>query len=169
MSKKALYLWTGKIWEILGENGREMLLGSALVKIDGTGRIKIPGDFSKYIISNYGNELYITSDRGDSVLIYPLPVWKNWLKKVQQSAKNYPVLRKYLNITGYYGKITSIDKKERVLIQSILRERAKLEGELVLIGNIDHLVLWNKEVFEKLNIEKPLTDDDLSFLPRGED
>ncbi len=145
-----------------------MLLGSALVKIDGTGRIKIPGDFSKYIISAYGNELYITSEKGDNVLIYPLPVWKEWLKKIKGSSKNYPITRKYLNITGYYGKISSIDKKERILIQPILREKAKLEGELVLIGNLDHLVLWNKEIFEKNNIEKPLSDEELTFLSRGE-
>ncbi len=160
MSKKDLYLCIGKKWEKMGE----MLLGSAFLKIDGTGRIKIPGDFSKYIVKNYGTELYVTSEKGDNVLIYPLEVWKNWLEEVKSSNQNYPIVRKYLNITGYFGKITSIDSKERILIQQVLREKADLNGELVLIGNVDHLVLWNRAQFEKTNIESPLTDEELRQL-----
>ena len=142
----------------------EMLLGSAFLKIDGTGRIKIPGDFTKYITKNYGNELYVTSEKGDNVLIYPLEVWKNWLEEVKSSNQNYPIVRKYLNITGYFGKITTIDSKERILIQPILREKANLDGELVLIGNVDHLVLWNRAQFEATNIDNPLTDEELRQL-----
>jgi len=148
-----------------------MLLGSSFVKVDETGRIRIPKDFSQFITANYGRKMYVTSEKGNNVLIYPLEIWYEKLKKIKNASQNFPLApltRKYLNTTGYYGKIASIDSKERILIYPFLREKASIKGELLLIGNIDHLVLWNKDEFEKINIEEPLTDEELAILSKGE-
>lgn len=141
-----------------------MLIGSGIVRIDDGGRIKIPSEFAKSIIENYGTELYITSIQGHNALIYPLGEWRKTLGRVSAAPSMDPGIRKFVYVTGYYGKQSALDSKERILIHPLLRERARLNGELILIGNINSLVLWNREEFEKEYIDVPFTDDELRGL-----
>ncbi len=105
-----------------------MLIGSGIVRIDDGGRIKIPSEFAKSIIENYGTELYITSIQGHNALIYPLGEWRKTLDRVSAAPSMDPGIRKFVYVTGYYGKQSALDSKERILIHPLLRERARLNG-----------------------------------------
>ena len=39
-----------------------------------------------------------------------------------------------------------------------------MAGEVVVSARIDHLVVWNRERFEKRLTENPFTDEDFSLL-----
>ena len=53
-----------------------MLRGSYSAKIDEKGRLKIPNAFKAIVEERHGTTgLYVTSVTGDSVRIYPMPVW----------------------------------------------------------------------------------------------
>ena len=51
------------------------LRGNFPAKIDDKCRLKIPTAFRTFIEDQHGREVYVTSVRGDSVRIYPMPVW----------------------------------------------------------------------------------------------
>ena len=53
-----------------------MFRGSAPAKIDDKGRLKLPTAFRRDLEQSYGREIFVTSIRGESVLIYPLTVWQ---------------------------------------------------------------------------------------------
>ena len=46
-----------------------MFRGSAPTKIDDKGRLKIPTDFRRLLEERYGQELFVTSLKGDSALL----------------------------------------------------------------------------------------------------
>ena len=52
-----------------------MLRGNLYTKIDDKGRLKIPTAFRALIAEKYGEALNVTSVTGESVRIYPMPVW----------------------------------------------------------------------------------------------
>ena len=52
-----------------------MLRGNAPAKIDDRGRLKVPSAFRAVIQQEHGRDLFVTSLTGDSVRIYPMPVW----------------------------------------------------------------------------------------------
>ena len=149
-----------------------LLIGSYRAKFDGSGRIKIPEKFRTAIEEQYGKELFITSLTDESVQIYPLPVWERLSGVSEEGALHLkPAVRKFMLRVNRKGSQYQIDSKGRILISQALREEAKLEEEVEVIGLSNHLEVWNKEKLDESLEEKPLTNEDFEeiaeLLPKG--
>ena len=149
-----------------------LLLGSYTVTLDKSGRIKIPEKFRIALEKEYGKDLFITSLTDESVQVYPLPVWEA-LSGVSEEASLHlqPTVRKFMLRVNRKGNQVRIDSKGRILISQTLREKAKLEDEVEVIGLSNHLEIWNKHKLDGTIEEKPLTNEDFEkiaeLIPRG--
>jgi MraZ protein len=69
------------------------------------------------------------------------------------------------------GNHYRIDSKGRILINQVLREKAELNDEVIVLGLTDHLEIWNKDKLDKILEERPLTNEDFEriaeLLPQG--
>jgi len=148
------------------------LIGSYKAKLDKSGRVKIPEKFRMAIEEEYGKELFITSLTDGSVQIFPLPVW-NELTGITTEGALYlkPRIRNFLIRVNRLGNKHEIDSKGRVLISQPLREKAKLEEEVEVIGLSNHLEVWNKEILDETMEDKPITEEDFEVIselkPKG--
>ncbi len=141
-----------------------MLRGSSPTRIDDKGRLKIPTDFRRLVEERYGPDLFVTSIHGDSALIYPLPVWEGIEAKLQAVPSADRAKERFLARVNYYGQQVHLDVQGRILIPQLLRESAGMNGEVVVSGQLDHLVVWNHERFLKRLDEERLTDEDFRAL-----
>jgi len=141
-----------------------MLWGNYPTKIDDKGRIKIPTAFRQLIEKEYGNQLYITSIDGGNVLIYPMEVWTELIRKLARLPSMEPVKIKFLSRTNYFGQIAAMDKQGRVLIHQLLRESAQMVGEVAVLGITDRLEVWNKKLYAEHIETHPLTEKDKARL-----
>jgi MraZ protein len=141
------------------------LLGSYTAKFDKSGRIKIPEKFRTAIEEEYGKELFITSLSDEAVQIYPLSVWEGLTGITNEGAIHMqPAVRRFLLRVNRTGAKYEIDSKGRVLISQALREKAKLEGEVEVIGFTNHLEVWNKDMLDETLEQKPLTNEDFEYI-----
>jgi MraZ protein len=138
--------------------------GNIFAKADGKGRLKLPATFRAAIESRYGNEFFVTSLDGDSVLIYPLEVWKRIEDQLAEKSSFKPAVKRFRNSTNYYGQVAEMDAQGRILIHPFLRARAGIDGEVAVIGQHDHLEVWNRSTLEQRLKAQPLTDNDLEEL-----
>lgn len=141
-----------------------MLRGSAPAKIDDKGRLKIPTDFRRLIEEKYGPDLFVTSVVGDSALVYPLAVWEEIEAKLGALPSTDRTKARYLERVSYFGQQGTLDVQGRILIPQILREAAGMNGDVVVSGQLDHLVIWNHERFVKRLEDQPFTDEDFRAL-----
>src|SRR5215213_4019408 len=141
-----------------------MFRGSAPTKIDDKGRLKIPTDFRRLIEERYGQDLFVTSVVGDSALIYPLPVWEEIEQKLVALPSTDRTKVRYLERVNYFGQQVSLDVQGRILIPQLLRERAGMNGDVVVSGQLDHLVIWNHDRFSRRLEDQPFTDEDFHAL-----
>ncbi|MGH9315889.1 MAG: division/cell wall cluster transcriptional repressor MraZ [Thermoanaerobaculia bacterium] len=118
--------------------------GSAPARLDEKGRLKVPNLFRQQIEEAFGLEMFVTSLHGKEVLLYPLPIWRALEEKLASLAAIHRAKRKFLERVNYFGQDASIDGQGRILIPQILRDTAKLPAELVVTGNIDHLVVFDR-------------------------
>ena len=58
-------------------------------------------------------------------------------------------VRKYLNLTSYYGQQVEMDNQARLLLPQILRNAAQLDGEVTVFGMRTYLEVHNREAFEQ--------------------
>jgi len=139
--------------------------GNQIATIDEKGRLKIPSNFRSEIDEAHGStDFYVTSLTGDSVLIYPLSVWQEIEERLAKPPAFTPSKKKFLDRTNYYGQLTSIDKSGRILIPSLLRDKAGMTGEVVVLGQLSSLEVWNHERFLARLNEEEFTDDDKQAL-----
>lgn len=141
-----------------------MLRGSAIARLDGKGRVKIPAQFRQVIESKYGSDLYITSLDGTFVRIYPLPEWLEVEQKMKAQPSLQPALMRFKEAVTYFGTVATMDKQGRVLIPSQLRERSKLEEEISILGQLTYLDLWNRKTLDDRIASRILTDEDFKVL-----
>jgi MraZ protein len=141
-----------------------VLRGSQLARIDDKGRLKIPNAFRAWIEERYGPEVFVTSVSGDSVRIYPMPVWEALERKLARVPSTHPARLKFFDRVNYFGQTATVDRQGRVLIHARLREAAGMVGEVDVFGHYDYLEVWNHERFVSKLQREPFTDDDARAL-----
>ena len=141
-----------------------MLRGNAPAKIDDRGRLKMPSAFRSVIQQDHGRELYVTSVTGDSVRIYPMPVWLEIEGRLAQMPSTHPARMKFLDRVNFYGQVAELDPQGRVLIQPRLRESAQMTGEVDVLGQQNFVEVWNHERFLARLKGEPFTDADARAL-----
>lgn len=140
------------------------LRGNSPAKIDDKGRLKIPNTFRAAIEQEHGREVFVTSLSGESVLLYPMPVWLDVERKLAQVPSTHPARLKFLDRVNFYGQVTEFDPLGRLLIPPRLRESALMAGEVDVLGKVNILEVWNHERFMAKMIRDPFTDDDARAL-----
>jgi MraZ protein len=146
------------------------LRGNSPATADEKGRIKIPSGFKAALDFYFETEkpgaqrFYLTSTDGLCARLYPLPVWEAIEEKLSGLPSALGSRKRFLEYTSYYGSEIEPDAQGRFVIQQILRQKANLAGEVVILGQINHLVIWNRAAFEGRISAEPLTEADLSQL-----
>ncbi|HNV02474.1 MAG TPA: hypothetical protein PLE61_05225 [Vicinamibacterales bacterium] len=141
-----------------------VLRGNAPARIDDKGRLKIPTAFKGLVEARHGRDLFVTSLSGESVRIYPMPVWIEIERKLAQIPSTHPSRLRFFSRVNYYGQTAELDNQGRVLIHPRLREAAGMAGEVDVFGQYDHLEVWNHERFVTKLANDPYTDADARAL-----
>ena len=141
-----------------------MFRGSAPTKIDEKGRLKVPTDFLRVLEEQFGRDLFVTSVEGDCVHLYPLSVWERIEARLLAMPSTSPARQRYLERVNFFGQQVRLDNQGRLVIPQPLREKTGMQGDVVVNGGLDRLLVWNLERIEKRLEEQPMTEDDLRAL-----
>lgn len=141
-----------------------MFRGSSPAKIDPKGRLKMPTEFRRLLEEQHGSEVFVTSVTGEMALVYPLPVWEEVEQKLAALPSSNRAKQRYLARVNHFGQQLKLDSQGRAVLPQILREKAQICGEVVVSGRLDHLEVWNRELFEQRLEEEPFEDDDFEAL-----
>ena len=137
-----------------------MLRGNYAARIDDKGRLKIPNAFRALVEKAHGKELFVTSLTGESVRIYPMPVWLALEERLARAPSTHPSRNRFLDRVNYYGQTGELDQQGRIVIPAHLRDSAGIVGDVRVFGRIDYLEVWNEERFVQRLQHQPWTDDD---------
>ena len=126
-----------------------MFRGNNPAKVDDKGRLKIPSAFKALLDAANVTELYITSTDGRKAEIWPLPEWEKREKMLVENSSNMvDAVEKYLNLTSYYGQQVEMDSQSRVVLPQKLRDKGKLDAEVVVLGKLVYLEVQNEKELE---------------------
>jgi MraZ protein len=141
-----------------------MFRGNHPTRVDEKGRLKLPAEFKRLADERYGTQFFITSKDGHSAEVYPLPEWQKIEEKLAQIPSMNAAKKKFLDRVSYYGQMSEIDAQGRVLLPQILRESAKLTGDVVVFGKQTYLEVENHDEFKHRLETEPLTAEDQQTL-----
>jgi MraZ protein len=140
---------SGERWYGGSKEGAEtMFRGRYEYTIDSKGRVSIPSKFKEILIQQYDERLVITNY--DLCLVaYPHQEWSVIEEKVKNLSSLSKESRTFYRFFYSSGIDCEIDRQGRVLIPQSLRDYAKLEKEVVLVGSGKKIEIWNKERWEE--------------------
>ena len=141
-----------------------VLRGNAPAKIDDKGRLKVPNGFRAVIQRDHGSNLFVTSLTGQSVRIYPMPVWADVERRLAQVPSTHPARQRFLDRVNFYGQIGELDTQGRVVIHPRLRDSAQITGDVDVLGQQSYLEVWNHDRLVAKLAAEPFTDDDARAL-----
>lgn len=141
-----------------------MFRGNAPARIDDKGRLKVPNAFRALLESKYGRDLFLTSLSGESVRIYPMPVWLETEEKLGKMPSSHPARLRFLDRVNYYGQAGDLDAQGRVIMPPRLRESATMSGDVDVLGQYNYLEVWNHDRLVAKLQREPYTDDDARAL-----
>jgi MraZ protein len=133
-----------------------MLVGTYEHKFDNKGRIVLPSKFRDEL----GDNSVATVGIDQCVSVYPSDKWKTLLDRFQQMSFSKGKTRDFLRVLLATAHEIQFDGSGRVLIPANLRQHAKLEQDVSVIGVGDHIELWDTVSWESYleSVKRDLPD-----------
>ncbi len=139
-----------------------MFRGSSYHTIDAKGRIIIPSRFRELIRD--GERPGVMASKMDQGLVaYPFAEWRKIEEKILALAEKSDTMRRFRRVFIGGAFECFSDKQERILIPPTLRDYAKFDKEIFLVGVHDHFEIWAKESWERENtvLEQDIQREDV--------
>ncbi|MCW8906821.1 MAG: division/cell wall cluster transcriptional repressor MraZ [Sedimenticola sp.] len=122
-----------------------MFRGVNRLNLDAKGRLAVPTRFRGRLQECCASELVVTIDRDHCLLVYPLPEWQEIERKLMKLPSFNKAARNLQRLLVGHATEVEMDGQGRVLLPPALRDFARLEKHVVLIGQGNKFELWDEE------------------------
>jgi len=124
-----------------------MLIGEYQHSLDAKGRLFIPAKFR----DDLGDKFVIARGVGNCLFGMSLKEWDNFSQKLRLQPVTDVQVQKFVRVVFAGATDCEPDKQGRVVIPANLREIAGLEKDVVIIGVMSRIEIWNKDAWEAYN------------------
>jgi len=139
--------------------------GVSNLSLDAKGRIVLPARYRERLLESCQGQLVVTIDTEQPcLLIYPLPEWESIEEKIEALPSFNPVTRRIQRLLIGHATEVEVNTAGRLLLSNPLREYARLDRKVVLIGQGKKFELWDETLWNE-RIEAWLEDAGDSEMP----
>lgn len=121
-----------------------MFRGFMPLSLDGKGRLAIPSKYRDTLMERCGGRLVVTLDPGRCMLLYPLPEWEPIERKINALPSFHPLSRQLKLILVGSATDVELDGSGRILVPAPLRDKARMDKDVVLVGQGHKFEIWNE-------------------------
>lgn len=126
-----------------------MFRGITAITLDGKGRLAIPTRHRDALASREGSSLVVTIDTEDTcLLLYPTDHWQLIEEKLQNLPSFNPQARRIQRLLLGHATDVEPDSNGRILLPPLLRDHAKLEKNVVMVGQGNKFELWDETIWQ---------------------
>lgn len=125
-----------------------MFQGSVIQSLDDKGRLIIPVKFRKHIPSEANAKVHVTLGRDSCLWMYDDLQWLKLTDKLstldEYAKDDTMMLRQFL----YHADEYQIDTQHRILLPQKVLQVVNIKKEVLLIGQLNKVEIWNPETFD---------------------
>lgn len=137
--------------------------GEFKCSLDNKNRVNIPSNLRKLFTPEAENTLVITRGfEGINLYAYPLNEWQrltNLLRTLNPlEKKTRDFIRQFVGVAFY----ATLDSQGRTMLPERVLHMGKIEKDLLIIGSLTKLEIWNPDIYNKYLEEDNLNLTDLA-------
>ena len=141
-----------------------MFRGIHQVSVDAKGRMSLPARLRDDLAQYDDDGVVVTIDPvSRCLLLYPLSEWEQIQQKLDKLPTFQPQARRLQRLLVGHATDLEVDKAGRILLPAPLREFARLDKKLTILGQGKKLEIWSQEEWEAQR-EDYLSQDALGDL-----
>ncbi len=126
-----------------------MFRGANAISLDTKGRVTIPTRYRQSLLDDCQGQLVCTIDtQQPCLLLYPLSEWEEIELKLSRLSSMNPHERRLQRLLLGHAMEGEMDKNGRFLLSAPLRQHAKLDKELMLVGQLNKFEIWNADAWQ---------------------
>jgi MraZ protein len=127
-----------------------MFSGASHLSVDAKGRLAIPTRYRDALAAPGQNAAVITADPSGCLLLFPIDAWTPFEARVSALPNLNPRVKALQRMWLGYRSDLEIDNAGRVLISPELREYAKFDRKVQMIGQGDRFELWSERGWQEV-------------------
>ncbi len=131
--------------------------------LDPKNRVNIPSFIRKIITPDAESTIVFTRGfEGINLYAYPLNEWQRLMKKVKMLDPFDPKTRDFIRLFVGPAQHAVMDNQGRVLIMLETLKMAKIEKDMLIVGSLTKLEIWNPQVYQEYMNNMNMTLSDLA-------
>lgn len=134
-----------------------MFQGATALSLDAKGRLAVPARHRDALLDASraggadGGTLVLTAHPHGCLLLYPLPAWEPIRDKILQAPSFNRDSQALKRVLVGNAREDSLDSAGRLLVAPELRDHARLEKTVWLVGMGSHFEIWSDEGWKRQN------------------
>ena len=132
-----------------------MFMGEYNHTIDAKGRLIIPSKFRELL----GEEFVLTKGLDGCLSIYPMDEWNAFEEKLRALPLTNKNARTFTRFFVAGATNCELDKQGRILLPPVLREYANLTKDVVLVGVLSRVEIWDKDRWQENTYDEDEMDE----------
>jgi MraZ protein len=132
-----------------------MFRGQFTYSIDIKGRISIPAKLRKQMSPEANDSFVMTRGVSSCIDIYPLNEWNQIEEKLLKLNQFQPDDVRFIRMFTQYAIEDTMDSQSRILIPQNLIDYAKIEKEVLILGVLKKIEVWNPKIYEDYLDQSP--------------
>lgn len=126
-----------------------MFRGASAITLDSKSRITIPTRHREALVSDCKGKMVCTLDTQlPCLLLYPLPEWEEIELKLSQLSSTDQSERFFIQLVLGNAADCEMDRNGRLLINNGLKQHARLEKNVKLIGQFNKFEIWDEATWQ---------------------
>lgn len=139
-----------------------MFKGQFTYSIDNKGRISVPAKLRKHISPEANDTFVMTRGLSSCIDLYPMDEWLKIEERLLQLNSFSESEARFLRMISQYASEDKMDSQARILIPQNLLEYAKIENEVLILGALRKIEVWNPKVFENYLNSSPESYEEIA-------
>jgi len=143
--------------------------GRFAYSVDNKGRINIPAKLRKNVSPEANDAFVITRGFEQCLFVYPLDEWNRLEQSIRGLSPSNPQHRFFVRALLQWATEWQLDGQARITIPQELLKFAGIENEVIIIGVLERIEVWNPTLFNEYMNNQAASYEDVAesvFKPK---
>jgi MraZ protein len=125
--------------------------------VDNKGRLALPAKLRKNVSPTSNDTFIVTRGFEQCLFVYPQDEWAKVEDSIRGLSPSIPQHRFFVRTLLQWAVDGQLDSQARISIPQDLLKFASIENEVLIIGVLERIELWNPKIYEEYMNNQPAT------------